>query len=310
MAADRNQFPVRLSFSAGSWSLVTIHSSYRNDPAAIWLRGNLHAHTTNSDGPCSPQETIHAYAARGYDFLALSDHDRVSPLSGLDRCGMTLLSANEITANGPHMLHIGAHTVIEPFADRQQVLNAVRADAGFAIMCHPNWETHFNHCSQEKLETWEGYSGIEIFNEVADRQEGSAIATDRWDRLLSGGRRVWGYANDDCHCKTDFGMAWNVAQCTSRESDAVLHALAAGHFYASTGVFIDTLRVAGSTICIQASQADRIVAISDWGRRYAYTNGNELALQLPDDATFSYLRFECSGRSGAKAWTQPFFIEH
>ena len=289
--------------------MVMIRSLYSNDSALMWLRGNLHAHTTNSDGPCSPQDTIDAYAARGYDFLALSDHDRVSSFSGLESRGMTLLSANEITADGPHMLHIGARTVIEPFTDRQQVLNRVCTDAGFAIFCHPNWEMHFNHCPQEILEAWEGYNGIEIYNEVADRQEGSALATDRWDRLLSRGRRVWGYANDDCHSESDFGMAWNVVQCSSREPDAVQKALASGHFYASTGVFIDTIRVVGSTICIQASQASRITAICDWGRRYAFVNGKELTLHIPADTACTYLRFECSGNAGTKAWTQPFFIE-
>src|SRR2546422_1617656 len=40
-----------------------------------WLRGNLHAHTTYSDGVKTPQELIAEYEALGYDFLAITDHE-------------------------------------------------------------------------------------------------------------------------------------------------------------------------------------------------------------------------------------------
>ena len=36
---------------------ITIHHPYR-DGQANWLKGNLHTHTTVSDGPYSPQRTI------------------------------------------------------------------------------------------------------------------------------------------------------------------------------------------------------------------------------------------------------------
>ena len=39
------------------------------------LRGNLHAHTTFSDGVRSPQALVEEYESRGYDFLAITDHE-------------------------------------------------------------------------------------------------------------------------------------------------------------------------------------------------------------------------------------------
>ena len=36
------------------------------------LRGNLHAHTTFSDGIRSPEALLNEYEARGYDFLAIT----------------------------------------------------------------------------------------------------------------------------------------------------------------------------------------------------------------------------------------------
>jgi len=39
------------------------------------LRGNLHAHTTFSDGVRSPGALVAEYESLGYDFLAITDHD-------------------------------------------------------------------------------------------------------------------------------------------------------------------------------------------------------------------------------------------
>ncbi|MYD95309.1 MAG: hypothetical protein F4Y02_16835, partial [Chloroflexi bacterium] len=43
-----------------------------------WYRGNLHAHSTNSDGAKSPADAVAWYRDAGYDFMALSDHHVVS----------------------------------------------------------------------------------------------------------------------------------------------------------------------------------------------------------------------------------------
>ena len=42
-------------------------------PGRFW-RGNLHTHSTRSDGVLPPEEVCRRYRAEGYDFLALTDH--------------------------------------------------------------------------------------------------------------------------------------------------------------------------------------------------------------------------------------------
>ena len=44
-----------------------------------FYRGNLHCHTTRSDGRLSPQEAAAVYQEQGYDFLAVTDHRTLSP---------------------------------------------------------------------------------------------------------------------------------------------------------------------------------------------------------------------------------------
>lgn len=284
-----------------------IESPYLPGPGP-WLRGNLHTHTTESDGNLSPQAAVDAYAALGYDFLMISDHDRITPVDRLDPRGMTLLQGNEITANGPHMLHVNAAAKVEPLPDRQTVIDTVIAMGGMVIMNHPNWEAHFNHCDQRTLETLRGYLGIEIFNGVTLRAEGSPFATDRWDMLLSRGRRVWGFADDDNHDDVDRSVGWNVVQSASRDASAILEALRCGRFYASTGVVIDEIRVEKSRIRVFSTNAQAFHVHCDHGCTALRVDGSELDFEVPRASDWRYVRVECFGSGATQAWTQPFFL--
>ena len=42
-----------------------------------WFKGNTHAHTTRTDGTCPPDKQVQDYSERGYDFLAITDHNVV-----------------------------------------------------------------------------------------------------------------------------------------------------------------------------------------------------------------------------------------
>ena len=42
-------------------------------PGHFW-RGNLHAHSTLSDGALNPETVVGAYKQAGYDFIQVSDH--------------------------------------------------------------------------------------------------------------------------------------------------------------------------------------------------------------------------------------------
>lgn len=286
-----------------------IQNPYAGADFSTALRGNLHMHTTLSDGTRSPQAAIDDYARRGYGFLMLSDHDRVADetlYASLDSRSLVLIPGNEISANGPHLLHVNPSKKIEPLRIRQQTINAAVADRGFIIVNHPNWESKFDHCPLTKMQEWVDYLGMEIFNGVIGRLDGSAYALDKWDLLLSAGRRIWGFANDDSHADCDVELGWNVALPRQRTLQGVLDALTSGCFYCSTGVSITNITVDGDHIRVQAPQAQRIVAYQQVGKRFAVVDGPSIHVAVPADA--SYVRFECWGSGEKFAWTQPFFI--
>jgi len=275
-----------------------------------WLKGNLHAHSTRSDGSLTPQQVIDAYAGLGYQFLMFSDHDQLSNFQGLNPCGLTLLHGNEISARGVHILDVGARTVIVPDSDRQNVLDGIRKRSGFPIVCHPNWTDSFDHCSMETLLQLRGYTGVEIFNGSCVNESGSAYALEKWDRLLSTGRRAWGYANDDCHNARHVGLGWNVVRVPAGNINArsILRAIRHGNFYASSGATIESIKVHGSEIRVVARDAEAIEVIGEHGAQHAFVEGAKLRYDVRCRRT-SYVRIQVYGHAGRKAWSQPLFVK-
>ncbi len=270
-----------------------------------WLRGNLHTHTTNSDGKLTPDEVVDLYAGHGYHFLAISDHDTFTP--PFAHPTMVAVPGVEVSRGGPHLLSIGHGKVYDTDRSRGEIISEVMADGALCILCHPNWLSHFAHWEQAALEMVGPYHGIEIFNSVIDFLEGEAQALDRWDRLLPKGRRVWGYANDDFHRLGHGPRGWNMVQAESRTPEAIVAALQAGRCYASSGVTIASIAVEGSTLTVTAPDADEIRFIGRHGKGLAFADGPTAAYEIQGEE--GYVRAECYGRAKQAAWTQPVFVD-
>jgi len=290
---------------------LTIVNPYARQPGRkyIWLKGNLHAHSNCSDGSRSPQEVVDAYAAGGYNFLALTDHDVFADYSGLDDRGLVFLPGNEVSAFGSHMLQLGGWRRIEAYADRQKVIDQVNGEGGMAVLNHANWQSQWNHWPLEEMARLSGYAGMEIFNGVCVDLEGSGLAIDKWDRLLSSGRMVWGLANDDSHRPNHDARGWNVVQVAQSKVDAVeiLAALKAGAFYASTGVTIEAIETKATILHVVASNAQEIEVYGQYGARLAKASGTDLYFDACNRGS-PFFRVQCYGQGSQMAWTQPFLV--
>ena len=289
---------------------MKIDHPYRGLTNGEWLRGNLHTHTTNSDGANRPQRVINDYAKLGHDFLAITDHDTYTSPKDYRKWndkGMVLIPGNEVSANGPHIVHVGADRLVEPAARRQELINSIAAGKGLAVIAHPNWLNEFDGTKITQMQEWVGYHGLEIYNGLIGRLSGSPYSTNKWDILLSQGRQLWGFAHDDSHADQDVGRGCNVVYSRKRTAGAIVEALAAGRFYASSGVIISSIKVRGTKITIDTENASRIVAIGDYGRRQACVDDSRIVFDVPEG--LSYVRFECWGDGEKFAWTQPFSIK-
>ncbi|MHC4917010.1 MAG: CehA/McbA family metallohydrolase [Planctomycetota bacterium] len=286
---------------------VTIDSPYLSDPGAVWLRGNLHTHTTRSDGALDPQEAVDAYAALGHDFLAISDHNFPADLGSLDGRGMILLPGVEVTGDRGHVLAVGSDVAPPKGLENQQVIDRTAAAGGLAVLCHPDWGRHFDHYPLEVLQELRGYVAVEIYNGSIEEDPGSPYALDKWDLLLASGRRVWGMAVDDSHSRAGCGRGSCVVRARERSVPAILEALGAGSFYASTGAEIGSLRTNGSVLVLEAPRAEALSVTGEAGRRLFWTEGTSLSFDAAD-CEGAFFRVEAVGRSGSRAWTQPFGV--
>lgn len=281
----------------------------------MWLKGNFHTHTTRSDGVFSPQDVINEYSRLGYDFLSFSDHDNLATeevYEKLNNNGLVLIPGIEISANGPHILHIDSEEYVSPLPSRQEVLNLIndiskKTGHGFAVINHPDWENRFNHCTIEQLMEWTGYLGIEIYNGVIGRLDGSPYALNKWDLLLSKGKRVWGFANDDSHRQGDYGLGWNVVFAKEKTRKAIVNALISGNFYCSTGVVIKHIECDSQKIYLETENAKKIAAVCNVGKRLSVVYDKKIEVPVVPNA--KYIRFECWAEAEQMAWTQPIFIE-
>ena len=308
--------------------MPTFASTYLDpDTPCRWLRGNHHGHSTVSDGTETPEALVAAYEAAGYDYLALSEHDILldpQPLAAHTR--MCLVPAVETTSNqGQTLLHLGA-TAALPAGELApaEIMARVHERGGLFVFDHPNWAPRPGYATDELLATMEGLKGMEVYCGVIERLQGQALATNRWDRLLSLGWRVFGHGTDDQHEPGDRFVAWNCVQFPDDAPvtpAAIVRALAEGRFYASTGVTIEAVGTdRDGAVARVASDADEVRWVSRAGIVVKKERGGAGAIGIdevmdgvPDSeaslcADALYVRAECLGRGNASAWTQPFWL--
>ncbi len=276
------------------------------DPYAVagrWYKGNLHTHTTLSDGRLSPEEVARVYEEKGYDFVALTDHNAFcDPIPVQRRTKVVLIPGFEFgDGPTPHILCLGVRQTYR--GSYQDVLNATRALGGMAILCHPNWVRE-DLWPPDVMASLRYYAGIEIYNHVITRLEGRALATDDWDVLLTGGYRVWGYANEDAHRPEDFGHCWNMVIAPSLSPEGLLYQLEKGHCYASTGLAFSDIGYYGGAVQVELTDDVRIRFVGPGGQILDETTGRQ-ARYLPRGE--AYIRVEAQDSAGRWAWSQPFW---
>lgn len=293
----------------------------------LWLRGNTHAHTNRSDGDSPPEDVVRWYRDHGYDFLVITDHDTITRADG---GGLLLIAGEEVTDRLPkkplHVNAIGLTAVVKPQGGRtpvevlQRNLDAVRAAGGIAQINHPNFGWAFG--TAELLEL-EGAALLEIASghPLVNMAGGGGVPAveQMWDALLSAGRKIWGVAVDDAHhfqCEPPAGhlaarpgLGWIVVRAPEKSEKAVLKAIEAGDFYASTGVELSEIAVRDGALRIAVREKDG----AKYRTRFIGRAGRVLQESASNPAVYAiggsegYVRAKVIDSNGRAAWTQPLF---
>ena len=231
-----------------------------------WFKGNLHTHTTQSDGKPTPAENMEWHAEHGYDFVAITDHNRLTnPLEFLPQPPLLAIPSLEYSARRGevdyHIIAIGLNAMpIAHMQDPQATIDAVNAADGLCFIAHPYWHDH----TLDDLTPLHGHIGIEIFNTGCWLEINKGHSLVHWDLLLRRGHKLFGLAVDDSHFRyPDHGRGWVVVRTENLNAPSILDALRRGQFYSTMGPTIDDVRLEGNQVTVRCSPARSIFLIGD-----------------------------------------------
>lgn len=295
-------------------------------PGRFW-RGNLHTHSTRSDGLRSPEEVCRFYEAAGYDFLALTDHF-------LERYGwpmtdtrpfrspaLTTLIGAELhpvvdrmeLGNHWHLVAVGLpldFAPAEPAETGPELARRALAAGAFVVAAHPQW---FGMTERDMLALGPIHA-LELFNASAGDDNDCAESVYMLDLMLARGRRLFGCATDDAHFvlnTRDRLTGWVMVRAEVCAPEELLAALKRGDFYSSTGpAILDLLVTPGERLWVRCSPANRVFLI---GGPACYATVGEQGVTEAEfdlrDWPDAYARVLVRDDAGRKAWTNPIWFD-
>jgi len=289
-----------------------------------FYRGNLHGHSTNSDGRWAPAEYIRQYRQNGYDFVALTDHcteDHGFDISDTreyrDDEFTTLLGAElhpgQIESGSAwHLLAVGLPLDFETRREGDTGASVARramAAGAFLAATHPNWYAF----TVADFETLDGADAVECYNGGCDAETDRGYSWHFIDMLLHRGHRVGAIAVDDVHAApgtNDFMRGWVYVKAESLAPEALLRALKAGHYYSSTGAQIHNVEFRGrDKLIVECSPARQILVTGEGaGARRVSGSGLRCAEFDLSEVESRWLRVTVRDEAGGRAWTNPLWL--
>jgi histidinol phosphatase-like PHP family hydrolase len=297
-------------------------------PGRFW-KGNLHTHSTRSDGILSPEEVCRRYRAEGYDFLALTDHfigsygyPIVDTLPFRTNDFTTILGAelhSGAMQNGElwHILAVGLPADFAPsdspdFHARDgqetgpQIAARAVAAGAFVAIAHPQWSA----LTLADARSVTAAHAVEIYNHGCaigcDRPDGTAIA----DILMAEGRRFTLVATDDAHFyEPDHFGGWTMVKATENQPEALLAALRAGHFYSSQGPELMNVTFTDTNVEVACSPVSTVI-VQGAGTATQNLHGDgltQVTIPLQRVASSPFLRVTVVDAAGKRAWSNPYF---
>jgi hypothetical protein len=296
-------------------------------------KGNLHAHSTESDGDVPPEAVYRWYRSRGYAFAALSDHNtRIDPAvyAHLERPGFKLLPAEEITMlGGGRQVHvnavctrtrIGGGTYGSKGEALGRAIAEIDAQGGVALVNHPNFDRSLSAedlwagRGAHLLEIWSGHPYV--YSSGVDERPSHEVL---WAELLTRGATFHGVAVDDAHVFASGklpgksalpGRGW-IATYAEPGADvdraSTCDAIRRGRFYSSSGAAIARIAVSGSTVAVwPADPTATVLFLGPDGAVLDVDYGGADGARFTLRGEEAWVRARVEQPDGARAWTQAF----
>ena len=292
-------------------------------PGRFW-KGNIHTHSTASDGVRTPEAVCATYREAGYDFLALTDHFMakygfpIVDTRPFRTGGFTTILGAELHAPATslgetwHILGVGLPEDFAPLQpDETGAALAARAIAAgaFVAIPHPGWYA----LTAEDAATLPGAHAVEVYNHTSQLRTERGDGVYLVDQLLAGGRRVGLIAVDDAHfaCMDAFG-GWMMVKAEANEPGALLEALKAGRYYATQGPLIHHIAWDADEVEVTCTAAASVMVLGRGSRAAQSVAAGQTRVRLPYAALKpgGFARIVVADSAGRRAWSNPVFFEN
>lgn len=312
-----------------------------------WYKGNLHCHSTNSDGRMKPEDVVKLYKSYGYHFLCFSEHDYYTDLRKQFDCkdfillpgveaSAVLVNEDKTYAKKTHHIHgilgnqqmqdeAGANLIkhgerftppvyVEEWDGlkvAQQLSDSLRAKGCFTTYNHPAWSRVEIQDVVDLKDIW----AVEVYNYGTVVECGEGYDSVFWEAMLRKGTRVHGFASDDNHNPGKFFDSlggYVMVRSEELSHEAIVNHLLAGDYYFSAGPRIFQWGLEDNKVFIECSEVERINFIvgGPIGR-------SETIMKYVDPlckawhelrGDETYVRVECVDEKGQTAWTNVIWL--
>jgi len=293
---------------------VSLEDRFRYDCSGKWYKGNLHMHTTRSDGRLDVAAAAEYYVERGYDFIAITDHG-VPFVAAEFSDKLPLLVLNGIEMGGEdeagvlfHVVCIGGGVAgVTGKMALTEAMKKARTQGGFLIWAHPPGS---GNSVADGLRY--RFDGVEVYNYSVEQGMGKGLATYHWDRALEEQPDMVGFATDDNHFLGDIPPqvgGWIMVNAKELTAQAVMASIWGGNYYSSAGPEFKTIAIEqGNRVVAETSPVvyARLIGPHSASKMRASVKGKEatgLHFRIPDD--WSFARLEIEDALGRKAWSNP-----
>jgi hypothetical protein len=325
---------------------------------AVWYKGVVHAHA-NWGVPqlptTAPDVVVRWYREHNYNFVSITDLNYYTPPEGLKALfdapgrflvvpgmepskdpiqpGNKIVDTIGIGINGPVDLPTG--DTVTAVLDSEA--KAIRRAGGLPIAAHPNLTYALTAADLLASDQTQGPRFFEVWNTEPGMNNlggGGKPSTEQiWDEVLSSGRVMYATAVDDSHHFYEFtssrttgsplsnpGKAWIMVRARGLSVPALVDAMNAGDFYATTGVVLAGYEASITRIRISLSDRTQDLGWSAPGAnpelyRTEFIGKGGKVLKLDESLNPSYeftgkelyVRARITSSDGQVAWTQPVF---
>lgn len=282
-----------------------------------FFKGNLHCHTTNSDGKLTPEECKAFYREHGYDFLSITDHRKLSEETHMED-GMLVLCGMEMDYYLPgevvHLVGVGLSQELNQHdvsRNMQSYIDLANRYDGRVIIAHPAWSLN----TVTTLSGLHGLTAAEIYNSAStypwngDRADSSNVL----DAAAAHGTFFNFVASDDSHWYNgEAGRSFTMVQADELTRESLFKAIDEGRFYCSQGPVIRQITVEDEQIHVECSEAERVIFYSNlpWANNRCVANPGmtEASYTAHPENGETFVRIQVMDKEGRSAWSNPILL--